>query len=345
MSGSEGVFGAIFDASPDGVIVTDQNGTILMVNRACESVFGYEAAELVGKPVEALVPDSLRRQHGEHRERYHLDPHTRPMGLGITLRGRRADGSEVPLEISLSPMEVDGEIQVIASIRDVTEQQRLRSFGARALRASEEERQRIARDLHDDTAQRLATILVRLAVLERAGFEGDWRDQLGGIREELKACAEGVRIIARGLRPPALEDAGVVAAIEAHLRTVSIGSDAELVLDADPIDGKLPDEASLILYRVVQEALSNAVRHSGARRIKIRIRADERLLTAEVLDDGAGFRLDHAESSELGGLGLVGMRERAVMVGGSVVIKSSPGEGTQVRLEIPLRTAEEVSDG
>jgi len=154
-----------------------------------------------------------------------------------------------------------------------------------------------------------------------------------------------VRIIARGLRPPALADAGVVAAIGAHVRSVSTGSGPELVLDADPIDGMLSAEACLVLYRVIQEAVANAVRHSGAETIDIRVREEDGVVTAEIVDDGAGFHLEQVESSELAGLGLVGMRERAVLVDGSVLIESSPGEGTRVRLQIPVQEPGEVSSG
>lgn len=342
---SDSVYRSIFEAAPDGVVVVDGDGVIVEANPALETLFGYDEEELVGSPVEILVPDGARALHAGHRSRYTQEPHPRPMGVGLHLRGRRKDGVEVPVEISLSPLPRDGRPWVIASVRDITERQRLRDFGAGALRASEEERQRIARELHDDTAQRLAALLVRLRLLERFGGESEWREAVGNVREELKACAEGVRRIARGLRPPELEDAGVVVALRSHLRTLGSGVDMAVDLDAEPVDSLLSLDGKLVLYRVIQEAVSNAVRHSRGTRVEIRLKAGESRIEAVVEDDGVGFLPDAVQRNDQGsleGLGLVGMEERAVMVGGHVDIDSRPGEGTRVTVILPIQQAEEV---
>lgn len=336
------MYRAIFEAAPDGVLVVDGDGVIVEANTALERLFGYGRDELVGSPVELLVPESARSLHLGHRRRYARAPHGRPMGAGLQLRGRRKDGVEVPVEISLSPLQRDGAPWVIASVRDVTERQRLRDFGAGALRASEEERQRIARELHDDTAQRLATLLVRLRILERSTDESGWRDAVADVREELKSCAEGVRRIARGLRPPELADAGVVVALRSHLRTLRTGVDMDVGLDAEPVDPLLSSDAKLVLYRVVQEAVSNAVRHARGTTVTVRLRAAESRVEAIVEDDGEGFLPDAVQRSGLGGMGLVGMEERAGMVGGRVDIDSRPGEGTRVTVSIPIERAGEV---
>lgn len=342
MSETEAVYRRIFEAAPDGVLIVDRDGRIVEANPAAERLFGYDPGELTGRAVEILVPEGVRRRHPAHRSRFHGHPDARPMGAGLQLHGQTRDGSRFPVEISLSPVVHQGEECVIATVRDVTERNRLRDFGAGALRASEEERQRIARELHDDTAQHLATLLVRLRILERSDTPDEWREAVGYVRDELKACAEGVRRIARGLRPPELEDAGVVAALRAHMRIVGEGSPVDTSLEGEPVDALLPPDARLVLYRVVQEAVSNAIRHSGGERVEVTVRRAGEVVEAEVRDDGKGFSRQEVRGSELRGLGLIGMKERATMVGGQVSIESRPGLGTRVRVEIPIQGAGEV---
>lgn len=327
---------AVFQAAPDGILIVDEEGTIRAANPAAETLFGYEAPEMIGREVEILVPDDLRARHHRHRRSYTEDPRARPMGVELELRGRRKDGSVFPVEISLSPLESPAGLHVIAMIRDVSERRRLREFGAGALRAAEEERQRIARELHDDTAQRLAALLLRLELAERTGERSERKRILDEVHDEILECAEGVRRIARGLRPPALEDAGVSVAIRSHVRTVSAGTDIRTEMEVEPVDEHLDLDGKLVLYRIVQEALSNAVRHSGASRIGLLVTAEEGWVVGEVADDGKGFSVEKALNAA-GGLGLLGMRERAALVGGRVTIESERGEGTTVRVRLPAR--------
>ncbi|HEX9885834.1 MAG TPA: PAS domain S-box protein [Longimicrobiales bacterium] len=333
---SDGLYRTIFGAAPDGIIVVDGNGVITEVNPAAHDIFGYDQGELLGQGVDVLVPDGLRAGHAELRERYATAPTSRPMGAGLELRGRRKDDTELPVEISLNTLVRDGELAIIANVRDVTEWRRLRDFGVGSLRASEEERERIARELHDDTAQHLAALLVRLKLVERAGFESEWGEAVAGVRDELLACAEGVRRIARGLRPPELKDAGVVAAIRAHLRAVNETRCLRTTFDADPVDPLLTEDGKLVLYRIVQEAVSNAVRHSGGAEVEVRVRRNGTHVDAEIVDDGHGFDAGMTASGGQRGLGLMGMRERAHMLGGRMSIESGPEAGTRVHVRIPV---------
>ena len=331
---------AIFEASPDGIVVVDEGGTIRRVNAAAAEMFGYRPAELLGEPVERLVPEALRGAHRVHRQGYAADPHARPMGIGLQLLGQRRNGSDLPVEISLSPLRLEeGGLLVIATVRDVTQRQRLRDFSAGALRASEEERQRIARELHDDPAQRLAALLVRLRLLGRAANEVEREEQVRDLRRDLEAAADSVRRIARGLRPPELEDAGVVMALRAHARSVEEGTDLELDLDLEPVDHLLTPDAKLVLYRVVQEALSNAGKHAHADRIGVTVEAVAGQLRIEVTDDGLGF--DSAKAREylqMGRVGLASMRERVELANGTFMVHSTPGRGTTVMATLPLES-------
>lgn len=334
----------LFEASPDGIVVVDASGRIRDANPALEELFGYEREELLGREVEMLVPERVRGIHRGERSAFVADPHRRPMGIGMELRGRRRDDSEFPVEISLSPFRDDGDLFVIATVRDVSERQRLRDFGAGALRAAEEERRRIARELHDDAAQRLSNLLVRLR-LARNEEDPERRDELlEALREELVDSAELVRGIARGLRPPALEDVGLAAAIRSHVRNQLGMAELDVDLDLWPsVDGLDPD-GRLVVYRVVQEALSNTLRHAGAQSVRVSLRSEDGAVVAEVEDDGSGFDPERIVREGRGGLGLLGMEERASLVGGQLDVESVPSEGTRVRITVPL-TNREADDG
>jgi two-component system, NarL family, sensor histidine kinase UhpB len=212
--------------------------------------------------------------------------------------------------------------------------QRLREVAARALNAQEEERKRIARELHDGTAQTLAALRVRLRIA-RSLEDGEARMQLlERISGELGEAAEELRRIAQGLRPPALDMLGLAPAIESYARRVGETAGVAVALELEPVEGLLSPDAELALYRIVQEALSNVARHSGAGTVRVRLEPGQRSVTARIEDDGRGFGV-RAEMTN-GGLGLYGMQERAAYIGGSVEIESEPGRGARVRVTIPV---------
>ena len=312
------------------------------MNPQVEALFGYAREELLEEPVEMLVPEPFRTAHVEHRSRYTKNPHTRPMGVGMELQGRRKDGTLFPIEVSLSPWEI-AEGRVVCSVRDITDRRRMQDFSEAAMRASEEERQRIARELHDDTAQRLATLMLRIRLLAMQTDAEAWRAGLEELRDEILETAEGVKRIARGLRPPELEEVGLATAIQAHIRGLREGGGFDVDAEIENVDHLLGMDAKLALYRVVQEALSNVVRHSGAESARLRVGAEEGAVYAVIEDDGRGF--SEGKVRERGaGLGLVSMQERAVMVGGRVIVESTPGEGTRIRINVPATTAAEAQN-
>lgn len=214
--------------------------------------------------------------------------------------------------------------------------ERQRELTLRALDAEEKARSWVARKLYDECAQSIAATLLRLKVarlrLDRAGTE---EEELERLRDELLGALEGVRELARELRPPELDEIGFVLALTAHTRSLSERTGLSIQLDAEPVDTELSPEAGLTVYRIVQEALSNAVRHASAGSVGVYVTRSEDGFVAEVHDDGTGFDVE-AEIERAGrGLGLLEMQERARRVGGRLSIESSPGAGTRVRLEMP----------
>jgi two-component system sensor histidine kinase UhpB len=211
--------------------------------------------------------------------------------------------------------------------------QRQRELAARALEAGEAERKRIAAELHDGIAQSLAALLLQLRVI-RDAEPAEYRDRLQNAAAQLAAVTEELRAIARGLRPPALDMLGLVAAVSAHARQISENSNIKLDVTADDLSKALSPPAELALYRLVQEALSNVVRHSGARTATIRLRRHDGRVSATIRDDGHGFDVEKAMSRGRG-LGLFGMHERALYAGGNVQVDSQAGRGTTVEIEFP----------
>jgi two-component system sensor histidine kinase UhpB len=205
-----------------------------------------------------------------------------------------------------------------------------RRSGELVLKAQEEERRRVARDLHDEVNQALTALLLRVeAAAQHAPPE--LRAELDETKQLANQAMRELLALARQLRPAALDDHGLAAALAGHVREHDRRGPAKARLELDPALHELPQEVELVIYRVAQEALTNAARHSGAKRIDVSLgRMDSRVLL-EVSDDGSGFAFAEEEK----GLGLSGMRERALLVDGTLEIDSRPGRGTTVRLEVP----------
>jgi two-component system sensor histidine kinase UhpB len=205
---------------------------------------------------------------------------------------------------------------------------RLRAFPGQILRAQEEERRRIARELHDEAAQVLTSLLVRLRLLEQFRTPQDAQARVKELRELTARALHDVRRIALELRPAMLDDLGLVAAIQAYVDDLNAAGGVRVALTTAGLDGRLPVEVELAFYRVAQEALTNVVRHARATEAHARLKRTGTSVTLEVEDDGVGF--DVRESAVTRGLGLQGMRERMALIGGEVRVESSPGRGTRI---------------
>jgi len=205
-----------------------------------------------------------------------------------------------------------------------------RRAGSAALQAQEQERTRVARDLHDEVNQSLTGLLLRLEAV-RESAPPELEAELAETKALANQAMRELLSLARQLRPTALDDLGLAAAVAGQVEQLARG---EIVaeFEAEGDFSGLGDDAQLVVYRVAQEALSNAARHGGADRVEVRLRrlgADG--VELSVADDGRGFAFDEAE----GGLGIAGMRERALLIGAELTIESRPSHGTTVRLTVP----------
>jgi two-component system sensor histidine kinase UhpB len=205
-----------------------------------------------------------------------------------------------------------------------------RRAGSAALQAQEQERARVARDLHDEVNQSLTGLLLRLEAAREAASP-ELEAELAETKALANQAMQELLSLARQLRPTALDDLGLVAATAGQVDQLARGEiAAEFAAEGDFSD--LDDDTQLVVYRVAQEALSNATRHSGARHVTVNLRrSNTDGVALEVSDDGRGFAFDDSE----GGLGIAGMRERALLIGAELTIESRPGRGTTVHLVVP----------
>lgn len=204
----------------------------------------------------------------------------------------------------------------------------------RVVEAQELERARLARELHDETGQALTSILLGLKPLEETAATDDARSAIASLRELVVSTLRDVRRLAVELRPSALDDFGLVTAVERLVDGFREQSALEVDLEAQLGEERLPSEVETAFYRIVQEALTNIVKHADAKRVSVVLTRRDMSVAAVVEDDGCGF---DANATREDGLGLTGMRERVGLVGGRLRIESAPGSGTTVRAEVPLR--------
>lgn len=214
------------------------------------------------------------------------------------------------------------------------ERRKLRTVAAHAFRAQEAERTRLARELQEDAAQRVANLLLRLRLARTAGAIAD-ETAYEHLRKELLDVLHFLRAYATGLFPPALRELGIAAALTNLARTASESSPVRVTAEVEEIPGLLEPERELALFRIVQEAVGNALRHSGAGSVTIHLRAGGESVQACVADDGNGFSPSQV-LEELPCLGLVGMKERALYADGTLDIDSAPAAGTRVCIRLSV---------
>jgi len=206
-----------------------------------------------------------------------------------------------------------------------------RALSAQLVRAQEDERRSIARELHDEIGQALSGLMLYVGRAAAAAHLGTARSQLAPIAESAEKTVEAVRRIALSLRPSMLDDLGLVPALEWQAREVGNRTGLHIEVSAEAEAGEVPDEQRTCIYRVAQEALRNSARHAAASRVRIGLSKAARRVLLQIEDNGKGFRVERTR-----GLGLLGMEERVAQLGGRLRVQSEPGHGTTVSAELPL---------
>ena len=220
----------------------------------------------------------------------------------------------------------------------------MQQLSRQILHAQEEERHRLARELHDEAAQALTSLLVHLRLLERAHTPEDAQQRVQELRVLTAQALEDVRRVALDLRPTILDDLGLVPALEWRVDEFNKSDGVTAQFRVDGVAHRLPREMELVFYRIGQEALSNVARHAGAHVVDVALSQQNGAVCLEIKDDGCGFDPTAVRTDSDHGLGLVGMRERSAMINGHLLVESQPGRGTRICVTAPFAAASPTTE-
>jgi PAS domain S-box-containing protein len=329
---------AIVESSHDAIFSKDLDGILLSWNTAAERIFGFSAADVVGQPAAILRPpgledDEIRLLHrlraGERIDSYR------------TTRLTKA-GTTINVSLTITPLsDSAGTLVGVAEIaRDVTDQDRaekaLSSLSHRLIHAQEEERARIARELHDDIGQRLALLAIGLTEASGASPDGLHESQTIMLKKQAVEIATDVQALAHELHSSKLDLLGIATAMRSLCNEFGAQRHVEVAFATDHVPDDVSSDISLCFFRVLQEALHNGAKHSGAEHFDVQLWGALNEIHLVVSDTGQGFDLAAADAGR--GLGLVSMRERLKLVDGNLTIETQPQRGTRIHARAPLHS-------
>lgn len=330
------LIGALFDAAPDAILVVRGDGRIAVANHRAEELFGVSVTKLVDQPVDVLLPERLRVNHGRLMASYHAAPRVREMGTGTVspLIGRRFDGAEFPVEVSLSPLGFGDEDLVIAIVRDIGERvaRDRELLDAQRELATMADRERIAQNLHDTVIQKLYGAGMSLQAALGRIPDPLAADRVNLVIDEIDDAIRAIRttIFAIGRHQRAGEARArdeILAISEEAARALGFVPRVDF---RGPVDTLLPVAVLDELLPTLREALSNVARHAHATRVAVVVTVSPDV-TLDVTDDGVG--LD--EGTRRGG-GLRNLQARAASLGGSMQVTNGPRSGVTLRWHVPL---------
>ncbi len=330
---------AILETTVDGIITIDESGTVESFNAAAERIFGYSAEEVVGRNVSILMPLPHASEHDGYMQRYLETGKRHIIGIGREVEGLRKEGTTFPLELAVSEVFASFGRRIFTGIvRDISERRRMEQ---EILRIGDQERRRIGQDLHDGLGQMLTGIGLISQTLGRK-MRASGQDEASDIEEIttlIKEADQYARGLARSLVPVDIEARGLVSALRRMTRN------AERLFRiscsfAEEGDALIHDEScALHLYRIAQEAVSNAVKHGHATSVTVGLACDRNLIRLWIQDDGSGFPDDWQEHQ---GLGVRTMAYRARIIGAGLDIEVPPDSDRGTRITCTLRTGNQT---
>ncbi len=323
---------AILATAVEGIITIDERGLIESFNPAAEKIFGYASAEVVGKNVNVLMPSPYREEHNGYLANYRRSGHARIIGIGREVVGRRKDGSEFPLDLSVSEVRLASRRIFAGFVRDIGERKRLEK---EILEISEREQRRIGHDLHDGLCQHLAGIELMSQVLEQkvAAYSESDAARVAELGGHVRDAIAHTRSLARGLSPVMHDAEGLMSAL--HELAANSGKLFRIncIFECNQPVLVRDQSAATHLYRIAQEAVSNAINHGKAKHVRIGLASAGARIILSVKDDGCGIP---EELPDNGGMGLRIMKYRAGMVGGDTMVERDLEGGTCVVCSIPV---------
>lgn len=326
---------AILDTAVEGIITIDEQGVIESANIAAEQIFGYKAREIIGKNVSMLMPSPHREMHDGYLNNYLRTGHARIIGIGREVAGRRKDGTIFPMDLSVSEVKLANRRMFTGFIRDITERKRLEK---ELLEISDREQRRIGQDLHDGLCQQLAGIELMSQVLAQklSTVSGTHANRVSEIADHVRNAISHTRSLARGLSPVTLESEGLMSALQ------ELATNTEKIFNITcefsfnkPVVVRDHSTATH-LFRIAQEAVSNAIKHGRATEVAIILRDADRRTILRVSDNGIGFP---KQSRNNKGMGLRIMQSRAGMIGGTIAVERNTNGGVSILCAVPNRAS------
>jgi len=329
----EAVTWAMVESSPDGMLLANEHGVLMLVNEQIETSFGYDRGELLGLAVETLLPERHRNTHTAHRTRYRAAARPRAMGGDLALMGRRRNGTEFPVEVSLSRITTTQGLRVVATVRDIT----TRLATEAGLRRNEsrlrvlQDRERLARDMHDIVIQRLFAAGMGLQAVIGSITDAQVEQRVSDTVDELDRTIADLRVAIFELTNVSASTVAEQLGEVIEHAAVHLAFAPTIVIDGD-VDS-IPAELCEHLVPALTEALSNVARHAHAATVTIALRIDSETISLTVTDDGVGIGSTGAR-----GNGLDNLAARAHQVGGTISIDSLPDTGTTLTWTTPCQT-------
>ncbi len=329
----------------DTVVWIGSDGHFIDVNEAASETFGYSREELLTMSIHDIDPEFPCEVWPAHWAEL-----KRQRSLLFESTHRSKDGKTIPVEIMANYFEFEGREYNCAVARDITVRKRserkireseelLRALSKRLVQVQESERRHIARELHDEIGQTLTGLRFAL----ESAPNPEERCPSGKLEEAKKMIDQlmgEVRALSLSLRPPMLDDRGLLPALHWHLKRYTKSTGLKVDFNHKGLDRRFPEEIETVVYRIVQESLTNAARHAGVERLSVRVWPDDSTFNVEIKDEGCGFDPDTSQFN-ISHLGISGMRERAIGLGGHLTIDSAPGMGTCLHAVIPLKATHE----
>ncbi len=326
---------AVLDTAVDGIVTIDRHGHITLINKAAQKIFGYKDKEVLGQNISMLMPEPYRKEHDSYLQQYRSTGQKKIIGSGREMTGRRRDGSTFPLYLAVSEFYIGEELHLTGIVRDISEQRRLEQ---EVLNIGDHERRRIGQDLHDGLGQMLTGIGLMSQSLQKMlkNEDSTAAKQAGEITRHIKKADEYARTLSRGLIPVDFEVRGLVRSLE------RLAANAERLfgITCTFLENNQPvfQDASVVehLYRIAQEAISNAVKHGMASEVRLDLSANESYARLRVVDNGRGFPTNWEDRK---GSGMDIMQFRAQLIGATLEIRNRDDAGAEVLCVIPVSEA------
>lgn len=321
----------ILETAVNAIITISERGVIETVNAATVRMFGYEREEMLGRNVSMLMPSPYREKHDMYLSNYLETGHRKIIGIGREAVAQRKDGTVFPIDLSVGEVMLPKGRIFTGIIRDLSERKQLEE---KILSISEDEQARIGQDIHDDLCQQLAAIgCLSRVVYQR--LEADSRPealQLAEITRLLTQANVRAREMSRGLMPVVLDSDGLMAALADLAASTERIFRVSCPFRCDPPVQVSDNKLATQLYRIAQEGVANAIKHSQADRIELALSVEDGFLTLSIRDNGVGLN----QNTRKTGMGLLTMSHRARMLGGSLTVEPEAGGGTLVRCIVPI---------